>query len=223
MNASIYTTLFLDVGGVMLTNGWDHHMREHAAQKFGLDYAEMNSRHALTFDNYEIGKITLDEYLDRVVFYEPRQFSHEEFKEFMFDQSQPFPDIIQMIREFKSRYSLRTVVVSNEGRELMVQRIKRFQMKEFIDFFVCSGFVGLRKPDKDIYRMALEMAQVNPKEVIYIDDRAMLVEIGSELGMQAIHHTGLEQTKALLNKLLSVTSTGRTDGYVRTSSNTIRR
>jgi putative hydrolase of the HAD superfamily len=222
MNGSAYTTLFLDVGGVFLTNGWDHHMREHAAQKFRLDYAEMNSRHALTFDTYEIGKITLDEYLKRVVFYQPRDFSMEEFKEFMFAQSQPYSEMIQLIREIKSRYSLRTIAISNEGRELMVQRIKRFQLKEFIDFFVCSGFVGLRKPDEEIYRIALDMAQVDPKEVIYIDDRPMLAEIGNKLGMQAFHHMSFEQTQAFLQKILSVTPTGRTNHYARTSSDSVR-
>ena len=80
------TTLFLDIGGVILSNGWDHQLREKAAKKFGLDFMEMNQRHALTFDTYEIGKITLDEYLNRVVFYVSRSFSHEDFKEFMFGE-----------------------------------------------------------------------------------------------------------------------------------------
>lgn len=207
MSSSIYTTLFLDVGGVLLTNGWDHSMRERAAEKFNLDLVELNKRHALTFDTYEIGKINLDTYLDRAVFYVPRQFSKEEFKEFMYSQSQAYPEMIQLVRDFKTRYSLRTVVVSNEGRELMLHRIKRFQMKEFIDFFVCSSFVRLRKPDEDIYRMALEMAQVKPEEVIYIDDRVMLVEIGSKLGMQAIQHQSVQQTQKILSDFLSVTST----------------
>lgn len=203
MNTSRYTTLFLDVGGVLLTNGWDHHSRENAAKKFHLDYDEMNGRHALTFDTYEIGKITLDEYLNRVVFYQSRSFSLDQFKEFMFVQSQSYPEMIQLIRDVKVHYSLRTVVVSNEGRELMEQRIKRFQLKKFIDFFVCSGFIGLRKPDEEIYRTALDMAQVDPNEVIYIDDRPMLVEIGCKLGMQSIRHMTATQTRNLLSKFLS--------------------
>jgi putative hydrolase of the HAD superfamily len=205
MPSSFYTTLFLDVGGVFLTNGWDHHMRERAAQQFNLDLVELDKRHALTFDTYEIGKITLDVYLNRVVFYTDRSFSREEFKEFMFAQSQPYPDMIQLIRDLKARYSLRTVVVSNEGRELMLNRINHFKMKEFIDFFVCSCFIGYRKPDTEVYRLALDMAQVKPQEVIYVDDRPMLAEIGGQLGMQAIQHKSYEQTKTLLNDFLSVT------------------
>jgi putative hydrolase of the HAD superfamily len=182
-------------------------MREHASQKFDLDLVELNKRHALTFDTYEIGKITLDVYLDRVVFYTARSFSREEFKEFMFAQSQAYPEMIQLIRDLKERYSLRTVAVSNEGRELMLNRINHFKMREFIDFFVCSCFIGYRKPDISIYRLALDMAQVKPQEVIYIDDRLMLAEIGGQLGMQAIQHKNYEQTKELLNDFLSVTPT----------------
>lgn len=199
-----YATLFLDIGGVFLTNGWDHHMRQKAAEKFQIDYNELNSRHALTFDTYEIGKISLDEYLDRVVFYQPRSFSHNEFKDFMYAQSQPYPEMIQLIRDVKSRYSLRTVAVCNEGRELMEKRIDRFHMKEFIDFFICSAFVGLRKPDEEIYRYALDLSQAKPNEVIYIDDRPMLVEIGRKIGFQAIQHTAVDKTRNFLNDLLSV-------------------
>ena len=125
----------------------------------------------------------------------------------MFAQSQAYPEMIQLIRDLKERYSLRTVVVSNEGRELMLNRINRFKMREFIDFFVCSGFIGYRKPDTDVYRLALDMAQAKPQEVIYIDDRLMLVEIGGQLGMQAIQHKSYEQTKELLSDFLSVTHT----------------
>lgn len=203
MNKSLITTLFVDVGGVLLTNGWDHGMREQASKKFHLDLVEMNKRHALTFDTFEIGKITLDVYLDRVVFYQPRSFSRDEFKEFMFSCSKPFPEMIQFIRDIKARYSLRTVALSNEGRELMVHRIHSFQMKEYIDFFVCSGFVGLRKPDEAIYRLTLDLAQVKPQEVIYIDDRSILAEIGSQLGLQSIQHKDFKKTEALVSDLLS--------------------
>ncbi len=199
----MYTTLFLDVGGVMLTNGWDTQMRVQAAKTFDLNYEEMNGRHALTFDTYEIGKMTLDDYLYRVVFYKPRSFSLGEFKTFMFAQSAPYDDMIALIRDLKSRYGLRTVVVSNEGRELALHRIQHFGIREFIDIFVCSGFIGLRKPDAAIYRMAFDMAQVEPHEVIYVDDRPLLVEIGNELGMRSIVHVDCETTKAVLETHLT--------------------
>ncbi len=201
-----FTTLFLDVGGVFLTNGWDRHMRERAAQHFNLDYKEMEARHALTFDTYEIGKISLDVYLNRVVFYEPRSFSIETFKEFMFAQSQAYPDMINLIREVKDQYRLKVVVVSNEGRELMEYRIQKFHLKEFVDIFICSAFVHMRKPDEEIYRLTLDLAQVHPREVIYIDDRPLLAEIGHQLGFQAIWHTQIDQTRQSLIDFLSTSS-----------------
>ncbi len=195
------TTLFLDIGGVLLTNGWDHKSRTHAADKFGLDYEEMNERHHLTFDTYEEGKLSLDEYLNRVVFYEKRLFSREEFKAFMYAQSQPFPEMIELMRGLKAQYGLEVAAVSNEGRELTVYRVEQFQLGTFIDFFVSSCFVHYRKPDEDMYRIALDIAQARPEQVVYIDDRAMFVEVAQGLGINGIIHTGYEATRTALENL----------------------
>lgn len=202
MGANQITTLFLDVGNVLLTNGWDHHMRERAAKLFNLDEVEMNARHALTFDTYEIGKITLDEYIERVVFYQPRSFSLEVFKTYMLEQSQPLQPMLDLMKEYKKRYKLRMIAVSNEGRELMLHRIQKFGLKEFIDSFICSCFVYARKPDYDVYRIALETSQAALEEIIYIDDRKMLIEIAAKWGIKGIHHTSFEQTKSILENLL---------------------
>lgn len=198
-----YTTLFLDIGNVILTNGWDNYMRDRAAKLFNLDEKEMNARHALTFDTYETGKITLDEYIQRVVFYQPRNFTLEVFKTYMLEQSQPIQPMLELIREVKKRYKLKVIAVSNEGRELMIHRIQKFNLKELIDSFICSCFVHLRKPDLEIYRIALDTAQANCDEVIYIDDRKMLIEILEKMDIRGIHHTSYDQTKATLEDLLS--------------------
>lgn len=197
-----FTTLFLDVGGVLLSNGWDHHMRKDAAVAFNLNINETESRHSLTFDTYEIGKISLETYLDRTIFYEPRTFSKQQFKEFMFSQSTAQPNMIKMVQELKKNFGLKAVVISNEGRELMENRIERFKMKDYIDFFVCSGFIGLRKPDEAIYKVALDASQVDPKKVIYLDDRPMLVEIARNIGMEAIHHVTYQETQRQIMNLL---------------------
>lgn len=202
MSKQLFTSLFIDVGGVLLTNGWDRHMREKASYIFELNYEEMNKRHNLIFDTYEIGKISLDEYLKRVVFDQERSFSIESFKKFMFEQSQPFDEMIDFIKKIKKDWNLQIVVVSNEGRELMQNRIDQFKMKAFVDIFVVSGFVHLRKPDSDIYQLALDLAQVKPEQVIYIDDRPLLAEIGKHIGMTAIQHQNYEQTKMILDSLL---------------------
>jgi putative hydrolase of the HAD superfamily len=199
--SSSVTTLFLDIGGVLLTNGWDHNIRKHAADKFGLDYDEMNERHHLTFDTYEEGKLSLDEYLNRVVFYQERSFSREEFKAFMYAQSQPFPEMIELMRGLKTQHGLQVAAVSNEGRELTVYRVQQFKLGTFIDFFVSSCFVHYRKPDADIYRIALDIAQVSPQHVVYIDDRPMFVEVAQGLEIRGIIHKGYETTQKALEAM----------------------
>ena len=192
------TTLFLDIGGVLLTNGWDHTMRQRAAEIFDLDYEEMNERHHLTFDTYEEGKLSLDEYLNRVIFYEEQPFSVQEFRQFMFAQSQSYQSMIELIQQLKTRYRLKVAAVSNEGRELTIHRIQKFNLGSFIDFFVSSCFVHYRKPDADIYRIALDIAQVPPDQVVYLEDRPMFVDVARGLGIQGIRHTDYETTRATL-------------------------
>jgi putative hydrolase of the HAD superfamily len=192
------TTLFLDIGGVLLTNGWDHNGRKRAAETFGLDYEEMSERHHLTFDTYEEGKLSLDEYLKRVVFYQERSFSREEFRKFMYSQSKPYPDMIELIRGLKTQYGLRIAAVSNEGRELTTYRVQQFELKTFVDFFISSCFVHYRKPDEDMFRIALDISQAQSDKVIYIDDRGMFVEVAREVGIAGIIHTGYEATRKSL-------------------------
>jgi putative hydrolase of the HAD superfamily len=195
---SSITTLFLDIGGVLLTNGWDHNIRTRAAEKFSLDFNEMNERHHLTFDTYEEGKLSLDEYLNRVVFYQERSFSREEFKAFMYAQSQPFPEMIELMRALKNQYGLQVAAVSNEGRELSVYRVQQFKLGTFIDFFISSCFVHYRKPDADLYHIALDIAQVSPEQVVYVDDRAMFVEVAQGMGIRGILHNGYKSTQKTL-------------------------
>jgi putative hydrolase of the HAD superfamily len=192
------TTLFLDIGGVLLTNGWDHNSRRRAAETFGLDYEEMSERHHLTFDTYEEGKLSLDEYLKRVVFYQQRVFSPEEFKKFMYAQSKSYPDMIKLVRGLKTQYGLQVAAVSNEGRELTMYRIQQFELRTFVDFFVSSCFVHYRKPDEDIYRIALDISQAQAEQVVYIDDREIFVEVARELGITGIIHTDYDATQKSL-------------------------
>jgi putative hydrolase of the HAD superfamily len=199
--SSAVTTLFLDIGGVLFTNGWDRGIRVLASEKFGLDYQEMDERHHLTFDTYEEGKLSLDEYLNRVVFYQKRSFSREDFKAFMYAQSQPFPEMIELMSTLKAQYDLRVAAVSNEGRELTVYRVQQFKLGALVDFFVSSCFVHYRKPDADIYRIALDIAQVNPQQVIYIDDRPMFVEVAQGLQIQGIIHKDYATTRMALKAM----------------------
>lgn len=195
------TALFLDLGGVLLTNGWDRQARELAANTFGLDRKEMDERHHLTFDTYEAGKITLEQYLGRVIFYEKRSFTEQEFRDFMFAQSKPYPEMIDLVRTLKAQYKLKIAVVNNEGRELNERRIHNFKLDSFVDFFISSCIVHVRKPDEDIYRIALDIAHVPPERVAYLDDRLMFVQVAETLGIRGVHHTDYASTCAKLASL----------------------
>ncbi len=192
------TTLFTDIGGVLLTNGWDHKTRKVAADIFNLNLEELEERHHLTFDTYEEGKLTLDEYLERIIFYEERAFSLEQFREFMFNQSKPFPEMIKMVCQLKEKYGIKIAAISNEGRELTEYRIHTYKLNDFIDFFVSSCFVHFRKPDADIFRIALDIAQVETEKVVFLDDRLMFVQVALDLGINGIRHTDYQTTREKL-------------------------
>ena len=194
------TTLFLDIGGVLLNNGWDHHARRRAAQHFMLEWAEMEERHALTFETHEEGKLTFEEYLSLVVFYEKRPFTRAQFRRFMCEQSKPYPDTIAMLVQLKAQ-GLKIAVVSNESLELNTYRIRTFGLARFVDSFISSCFVHLRKPDANIFRLALDIAQTPAHQVIYIENTPMFVQIAEGLGIRSILHTDCESTRAQLVSL----------------------
>ena len=196
--ATAITCLFLDIGGVLLTNGWDHHARKRAAANFKLELAEMEDRHHLTFDTYEEGKLTLEEYLGRVVFYQKRPFTRAQFRRFMFAQSKPYPDMIELVAQLKVRHGLKIAVVSNEARELNAYRIRKFKLDRFVDSFISSCFVHVRKPDADIFRLALDIAQASAPQVVYIENTPMFVQIAEGLGIRSILHTDYTSTCAKL-------------------------
>jgi len=195
------TTLFLDIGGVLLTDGWDHKARRRAAAHFKLKFAEMEDRHHLTFDTYEEGKLTLEEYLGRVVFHQKRSFTPAVFRRFMFAQSKPYPEMIALVAQLKVRYGLRIAVVSNEARELNSHRIDKFKLNKFVDAFISSCFVHIRKPDADMFRLALDIAQTPVEQVIYIENTAMFVRIAEGMGIRSILHTDYKSTRAKLSSL----------------------
>jgi len=196
----VISTIFTDIGGVLLTNGWDRGCRRRAISLFKLDPEETEERHHLTFDTYEVGKITLDEYLDRVVFYKKQPFTRNRFRQFMYDQSKPLADMIPLLRQLKKKYGMKIAVVSNEGRELAEYRIREFKLNDFVDFFIVSSFVHFRKPDADIFRVALDTAQVDPEQVVYIEDRAMFVQVAQQLNINGLQHIDYKSTCEKLKK-----------------------
>jgi putative hydrolase of the HAD superfamily len=186
--------LFVDIGGVLLTDGWVHEYRKLAAKTFNLNLKELDTRHNQTFDTYELGKLNIYEYLNLVVFYEKRSFTRAQFQKFMFSQSKPYPKMIELIRQLKSKYGLKIVVVSNEARDLNTYRIKKFHLDDFVDSFISSCYVHLRKPDADIFQLALDITQASIDQIIYIENTPMFVRIAEGLGIRSILHTNYEST-----------------------------
>jgi putative hydrolase of the HAD superfamily len=194
----LVTSLFMDIGGVLLTDGWGHKFRKLAVKEFNLNIEEMENRHSMTFETFEIGKLTLEEYLNLVVFYQPRSFTQTQFQEFMFALSESYAKMIELISRLKAKYGLKILAVNNESRELNAHRIQKFRLNELVDSSISSCYVGLRKPDADIFRLALDIAQVTAEQVIYIDNTQMFVQIAEDIGIRSIWHTDYKSTREKL-------------------------
>jgi putative hydrolase of the HAD superfamily len=192
--AAPVTTLFLDVGEVLLTNGWDHLARRRAARHFELKWAEMEERHGLVFETHGEGRMTFQEYLGWVVFYQKRPLTRSQFRDFIFAQSKPYPGMIELIARLKARYGLKIVAVSNESREVNGYRIRKFKLDRLVDTSISSCFVHMRKPDVEIFRLVLDIAQTRPAQIAFIDNTPMFVQIAEGLGIRSILHVDLKST-----------------------------
>lgn len=197
-NGASPTTVFWDVGGVLLTNGWDRGARARAAQRFNLDIHELEDRHARVVADFETGRLTLDRYLACTVFHRPRDYTPEDLETFMYAQSKPLPDQLHLVRALARSGRYRLAMLNNESRELNDHRIATFGLRDIFSVFVSSCFVGLRKPDAAIYRMALQITQCPPEESLFIDDRAINLECASALGMRTIHYRAPEHLRDAL-------------------------
>jgi len=193
--------LFWDVGGVLLTNAWDHTQRSAALEHFQLDQKEFHSRHEMVVSSFERGKITLDEYLDRTVFYRERPFDRQTFRDFMFSLSRPFPDVLAFAQALTDSRKYLMSTINNESRELNYYRIEKFGLRGIFRIFVSSCFVGMRKPERDIYRVALELTQIPGEECCFIDDRQLNLECAAQLGMHTIEMKSLPELQASLGRL----------------------
>jgi len=201
MESAELKILFFDIGGILLSNGWGHESRQKGAEKFGLDIEEVTALHNFIFNVYEIGSISLNDYLDTVIFNHPRNFLREDFKEFMYAQSVELPDMLQWLKVWKKDCGFRIISINNEGKELNDYRVNKFKLHECFDAFVSSCEVKMRKPDPGIFELAMGIAQVKPQECIYFDDRIMFANMAQTLGIRSYHHKGFESTRQILEEL----------------------
>jgi putative hydrolase of the HAD superfamily len=201
MKTSPVKIIFFDIGGVLLTNGWGHESRQRAARQFNINYEEFDVLHHFIFNVYEIGRITLDDYLETTVFNHPRDFTKDEFKDFMFSQSVKLPNVLDWLTEWKKNHGVSILALNNEGRELNDYRIEKFKLHRCFDGFISSCEVGMRKPDPGIYKLATGIAHAKPEECLYFDDRLMLVNAAKKFGIRAFHHQDFSSTKDILENL----------------------
>lgn len=191
-------TIFFDIGGVLLTDGWGRKSRRAAAERFAMDWEEYADRHDRVAHQIETNEMTLDQYIERAIFYRPRNFSRKEFRDFMFAQSQPKAESLALLAEVAKsrRYFLATI--NNEILELNNYRLEHFELRRYFSAFFSSCYLRVRKPDEVIYRMALRVTQRQPQECIFIDDREVNLECPREIGMTTILFQDAAQLKAEL-------------------------
>jgi putative hydrolase of the HAD superfamily len=201
MGLARISAIFWDVGGVLLSNAWDHEQRRQTLTKFDLDEVEFESRHEMLVSSLERGKISLQSYLERTIFYRPRSFSKEAFRQYMFSLSQPNTESLRLAGELARSGKFLMSTINNESKELNLFRIQTFGLREIFSLFVSSCFVGLRKPEEGIYRLALEITQRPPEECCFIDDRPLNLESASKLGMRVIRMESAEQLRGELQQL----------------------
>ncbi len=195
------TTLFWDIGGVILTNGWDRASRKEAANAFHLDWEEFEDRHDLSFPAFDSGRITMNQYLDRTLFYRPRDFSRDEFTGFMFAQSREYPETRAVLKDAAAAGRYFIGAINNEPLELNQYRIEEFHLRQEFQVFFSSCYIGSRKPEETIYRVALEVTQRAPAQCVFIDDRPLNLEAPRRMGMNVIHHQTAEQSRVELRNL----------------------
>jgi len=200
--------LFWDNGGVILTNGWDRGSRRKAVETFNLDWADFEDRHELMLNAFECGQASLDEYMRRTVFYRERAFTPEDFKKFMFDQSQAFPESLEFLAKLTATGRYFSAALNNESLEINDYRIRTFHLRDYFKVFFSSCYLGVRKPDRGIYSLALKISQSEPDECAMIDDRGLNLECAKEMGMHTIQFQNVEQLREDLARL-GVTTDGR--------------
>jgi putative hydrolase of the HAD superfamily len=194
------THVFFDIGGVLGTNGWDREQRARAVQQFGLD-DEFEQRHDEVVGEFESGRLSLTEYLDTVVFYEPRQFSREAFTDFMLQESRPFPSSITLVQRLALGGKVQLFTLNNESAELNRHRITTFGLDGLFDAFLSSCWLGIRKPARAMFERALGITQAVPERSLFVDDRLQNIAPARRLGFETHHYTTPEQLEQTINTL----------------------
>lgn len=194
-------TIFSDIGGVLGTNGWDHHERQAAVEHFGLDLEAFESRHEMVVTAFETGQLSLDCYLDRTVFYRQRSFTREAFRSFMLEQSRPYAESLAVLERVSRTGQYLLSTLNNESLEINQHRIESFGLRKLFKLFLSSCFLGVLKPDQAFYQLALKLTQQEAERCVFIDDRALNAECAGREGMRTIQFKNAAQLETDLRAL----------------------
>jgi len=192
------THLFFDLGGVCLTNAWDHIAREAAAEHFGYDFQASEERHKIIVKKFEIGEATINDYLNETIFFRQRNFSEKQFVEFMESQSKAHPRSFEILEKLRSRNKYEISALNNESLELNLYRIEKFNLRNYFANFYSSCFLGVAKPNLEIYRKVLQITQTLADRCLLIDDREKNVEAAAECGFQILHLPNVDELEEKL-------------------------
>jgi putative hydrolase of the HAD superfamily len=197
-----FDVILFDVGGVLLTNGWDHIQRTVVLEQFHLDIDAFEARHARPYDAWERDLVTTREYLDATVFYEPRDFTPDEFFAAICAQSVPLPNGgLGILRELASSGKYMLGCLNNEARETNEYRLQLYGLREVFAVAFSSCYLGLRKPEPAIYGRAIDMLGKPAERILFIDDRQENTAAAMAAGMKAIHFDGAEKLREELEAL----------------------
>ncbi len=194
--------ILFDVGGVLLTNGWDHKERAEVLDRFQLDSEKFEALHPSPYDDWEKDLIDARKYLDATVFYEPRPFTHEDFLNAIFAESVLLEDsALPVLQEVAAGGKYLVGSLNNEAREPNDYRFAKFGLRKYFKVAFSSCYVGLRKPGPEIYKRAIDILGAPAERILFIDDRQGNVDAAIEAGMKSIRFTGEKQLRADLAAL----------------------
>ena len=192
------TTLLFDIGGVILTNGWDEVNRREGTEYFKLDFDETERRHNEIFPDFEKGNVSLNKYVEEVIFYKKRNFNREDFINFIKSRTKPYESSIQILEKLSKDKKYLLAAINNESYELNLFRINQFKLYKYFTSFFSSGFLNTRKPEPRIYKIALNVLHKTPSECLFIDDRIENIEEAQKQGIKTIHLTDVKNLHNLL-------------------------
>lgn len=109
------------------------------------------------------------------------------------------PGIEQIIRKLKNRYEL--LCLSNTNQWQFDFCMQSFPVLKNFDSFVLSFEIGKKKPDKIIYKKALEQTSALPQECLYIDDIKKFTDAAEDNGIKAIQFISVQQLERELKVL----------------------